>query len=187
MEEEDGGNEGEGEDQHNEGVSGEEASKSERRTSEIWRHTHTRRPGESSVYSFNIVFEEPPAPAAREELGLETCEPVALRLQRGDVSTSELLRTTRRSAPNLSTRRLCDSGAGLSVRATWLRVRLCKENKKSGIHWQPQDSGELTMVVEGENVLAHARGERAVVRRSPRGGLIWKQALRRLLPTCRGA
>ena len=27
-----------------------------------------------------MVFVEPPAPAARVELGLETCEPVALRL-----------------------------------------------------------------------------------------------------------
>ena len=34
--------------------------------------THTRSPGESSVYSFNMVLEEPPAPAARVELGLET-------------------------------------------------------------------------------------------------------------------
>jgi len=39
----------------------------------------TLRPGESSVYSLSIVLEEPPAPAARDELGLETCEPVALR------------------------------------------------------------------------------------------------------------
>jgi len=40
----------------------------------------TRRPGESSVYSRSIVFEEPPAPAARDELGLAAaCEPVARR------------------------------------------------------------------------------------------------------------
>jgi hypothetical protein len=32
--------------------------------------THTRSPGESSVYSLSIVFELPPAPAARDELGL---------------------------------------------------------------------------------------------------------------------
>lgn len=43
--------------------------------------THTRNPGESSVYNFNIVFEEPPAPAAREELGLAAWLPVARRLQ----------------------------------------------------------------------------------------------------------
>jgi hypothetical protein len=36
------------------------------------RKTDTRRPGESSVYSLSIVFELPPAPAAREELGFET-------------------------------------------------------------------------------------------------------------------
>ncbi len=29
-------------------------------------------PGESSVYSLSMVFEDPPAPAARVELGLET-------------------------------------------------------------------------------------------------------------------
>jgi len=39
----------------------------------------TRNPGESSVYNFNIVFDEPPAPAARVEFGFDTCEPVALR------------------------------------------------------------------------------------------------------------
>jgi len=33
----------------------------------------TLNPGESSVYSFNIVFDDPPAPAARLELGFETC------------------------------------------------------------------------------------------------------------------
>jgi len=40
----------------------------------------TLSPGESSVYSLSIVFDEPPAPAARVELGFDTCEPVALRL-----------------------------------------------------------------------------------------------------------
>lgn len=38
----------------------------------VQRGTHTRRPGESSVYSFNMVLEDPPAPAARVELGLAT-------------------------------------------------------------------------------------------------------------------
>jgi hypothetical protein len=33
------------------------------------------------VYSFNIVFEEPPAPAARDEFGRDTVEaPAARRL-----------------------------------------------------------------------------------------------------------
>jgi len=32
----------------------------------------TLRPGESSVYSFSMVFDEPPAPAARVEFGLDT-------------------------------------------------------------------------------------------------------------------
>lgn len=39
----------------------------------------TLRPGESSVYSFSMVFDEPPAPAAREELGLDTVEVGARR------------------------------------------------------------------------------------------------------------
>lgn len=44
--------------------------------------TYTRRPGESSVYNLSIVFDEPPAPAERDELGFVTAdEPVALRLQ----------------------------------------------------------------------------------------------------------
>jgi hypothetical protein len=42
--------------------------------------THTRSPGESSVYSFSIVPDEPPAPAARVELGFVTVWPVARRL-----------------------------------------------------------------------------------------------------------
>ncbi len=42
--------------------------------------TYTRSPGESSVYNLSMVFDEPPAPAARVELGFETCEPAALRL-----------------------------------------------------------------------------------------------------------
>jgi len=39
----------------------------------------TLRPGESSVYSLSMVFDEPPAPAARVELGFETVLPVARR------------------------------------------------------------------------------------------------------------
>jgi len=39
----------------------------------------TRRPGESSVYNRSMVFEDPPAPAARDELGLATCEAAARR------------------------------------------------------------------------------------------------------------
>jgi hypothetical protein len=42
--------------------------------------THTRSPGESSVYNLSMVFEDPPAPAARDELGFDTCEPAARRL-----------------------------------------------------------------------------------------------------------
>lgn len=44
--------------------------------------TYTLRPGESSVYSLSMVFDEPPAPAARVELGFETALPVARRLTR---------------------------------------------------------------------------------------------------------
>ena len=31
--------------------------------------TYTRSPGESSVYNFSMVLEDPPAPAARLEFG----------------------------------------------------------------------------------------------------------------------
>ena len=41
--------------------------------------TYTRSPGESSVYSFSIVPDEPPAPAARVEFGF-ICVFAALRL-----------------------------------------------------------------------------------------------------------
>lgn len=41
--------------------------------------TYTLRPGESSVYNFSMVFDDPPAPAARDELGL-TCDVAARRL-----------------------------------------------------------------------------------------------------------
>jgi len=37
------------------------------------------RPGESSVYSLSIVLEDPPAPAAREELGLVDAAPAVAR------------------------------------------------------------------------------------------------------------
>jgi hypothetical protein len=51
--------------------------------------TYTLRPGESSVYNFSMVFDDPPAPAARDELGLETCDVAARRLpkknEKGDV------------------------------------------------------------------------------------------------------
>jgi hypothetical protein len=42
--------------------------------------TYTLRPGESSVYNFSMVLDDPPAPAARDELGLETCDVPARRL-----------------------------------------------------------------------------------------------------------
>jgi hypothetical protein len=45
--------------------------------------TYTLRPGESSVYNFSMVFDDPPAPAARDELGLETCDVAARRLPEG--------------------------------------------------------------------------------------------------------
>jgi hypothetical protein len=45
------------------------------------KNTHTRSPGESSVYSLSMVFEEPPAPAARDEFGLDTCVAPARRLK----------------------------------------------------------------------------------------------------------
>ena len=44
--------------------------------------TYTLRPGESSVYNFSMVFDDPPAPAARDELGLETCDVAARRLRK---------------------------------------------------------------------------------------------------------
>ena len=45
---------------------------------EEWKvsiNTHTRSPGESSVYSLSIVLLEPPAPAARVELGFAAVLP----------------------------------------------------------------------------------------------------------------
>ena len=47
---------------------------------QIATRTYTRRPGESSVYRRSIVFDEPPAPAARAELGFAACDAAALRL-----------------------------------------------------------------------------------------------------------
>jgi hypothetical protein len=45
------------------------------------KDTHTRSPGESSVYSLSIVLDDPPAPAARDELGFDTCDAPARRLK----------------------------------------------------------------------------------------------------------
>jgi hypothetical protein len=43
---------------------------------------HTRSPGESSVYNLSMVLDDPPAPAARDELGFDTCDDApARRLQ----------------------------------------------------------------------------------------------------------
>ena len=53
-----------------------------KRSAEETGITYTLRPGESSVYSLSMVFDEPPAPAARVELGFETVLPVARRLTR---------------------------------------------------------------------------------------------------------
>jgi hypothetical protein len=53
---------------------------------ETERRAHTRRPGESSVYNFSIVLDDPPAPAARDELGFDTCDATARRLQIKHVS-----------------------------------------------------------------------------------------------------
>jgi hypothetical protein len=47
--------------------------------------TYTLRPGESSVYNFSMVFDDPPAPAARDELGFATCDVAARRLQKKGV------------------------------------------------------------------------------------------------------
>ena len=51
------------------------------------KDAHTLSPGESSVYNFSIVLDDPPAPAARDELGLETCDcdVPARRLQNFDM------------------------------------------------------------------------------------------------------
>ena len=84
--------------------------------------TYTLRPGESSVYNFNMVFDDPPAPAARDELGLEVCD-VARRLQRKkdmtcqkDLNEEERLRRNDglfrkgrdMDVPDLRTGRFCD-------------------------------------------------------------------------------
>lgn len=42
---------------------------------------YTLSPGESSVYNLSMVFDDPPAPAARDELGRDACVvPAARRL-----------------------------------------------------------------------------------------------------------
>ncbi len=46
------------------------------------QHAYTLSPGESSVYNFNMVFDDPPAPAARVEFGRDTVLFAALRLFR---------------------------------------------------------------------------------------------------------
>ena len=44
--------------------------------------THTRHPGESSVYNLSMVLEEPPAPAARDDAGFAAAlDGVARRLK----------------------------------------------------------------------------------------------------------
>ena len=45
------------------------------------KRAHTRSPGESSVYNLSIVLDDPPAPAERDELGFDTCDAPARRLQ----------------------------------------------------------------------------------------------------------
>jgi hypothetical protein len=67
--------------------------------------TYTLRPGESSVYNFSMVFDDPPAPAERDELGLETCDVAARRLQKKrDVSERNwLLDLMREVAENVKT------------------------------------------------------------------------------------
>ena len=46
------------------------------------KDTYTLSPGESSVYNLSMVLDDPPAPAARDELGLEeTCDVPARRLR----------------------------------------------------------------------------------------------------------
>lgn len=49
---------------------------------------HTRSPTESSVYNLSMVFDDPPAPAARDELGLAACDAPARRLQNRPISES---------------------------------------------------------------------------------------------------
>lgn len=51
--------------------------------------TYTRSPGESSVYNRSIVLDDPPAPAAREELGFDTVEFVARRLNLHSFKTNK--------------------------------------------------------------------------------------------------
>lgn len=60
--------------------------------------THTLRPGESSVYSLSMVFDEPPAPAARDEFGLDTVVFVARRLARMSITSAILTRVAHRIA-----------------------------------------------------------------------------------------
>lgn len=82
VKEEDGGDEREGQHEDDEGVTARSCqhhgpSKSNRsigggcQECSIAKEekTHTRSPGESSVYNLSMVLEDPPAPAARVEFG----------------------------------------------------------------------------------------------------------------------
>ena len=83
VEEEYGRDEGEGKDEDNEGVTTAAILASILTDSggkKKQNNTYTRSPGESSVYSLSMVLDDPPAPAARDELGLETCDAPARRL-----------------------------------------------------------------------------------------------------------
>jgi len=64
----------------------------------------TLRPGESSVYNFSIVFDDPPAPAERDELGLETCDVAARRRTwaPGGLATAEEREETERAGASES-------------------------------------------------------------------------------------
>lgn len=65
--------------------------------------TYTFNPGESSVYNFNIVLDEPPAPAALAEFGLDTCESLSVRRLNMAYINEILLSIKSTTIPNCST------------------------------------------------------------------------------------
>lgn len=85
MKKEDGGDEGEREDDNDERIAVYVFTGQFGYNFTEQRSTHILSPGESSVYRRNMVLELPPAPAARDELGLATLEPVARRLHDFDM------------------------------------------------------------------------------------------------------
>ena len=98
------------------------------------------------------MLEEPPAPAAREEFGRETCEaPAARRLRHCSTNIHWLKRS---NPPNLSTRGLCDTSRSTGNGARRIGVGLhivlasiaCTNAQKSTDHGDGNECKKLGYV-----------------------------------------